>query len=145
MDMLGDAEPVELTDDGWADEAYVDIEQPPSAPLVSPEAWAVTSLTLSVASLLVTTLAQYASFLLLSQLQDDSGRRQIMVVVLPTGVVALCGVLAGLVAWRRRARLPGWAGAVGTAGVVLGGLVVLLVASALIAAWVVDPQNGQSF
>lgn len=149
MDMLGDAEPVDLTDDAWSDEAYVDIDRPPPAPLMTAEAWAVTSLTLSVASLFVIAIAQYESIFLTGNFgfggNDSDTTKQYLVFLGPSGVLALLGAVAGLRVWRRRSLASPWTGGVATAGLVLGALIALIVAVGLVLSMVLEPPQQQGF
>jgi len=143
MDMLGDAEPVDLGDDAWSDEEYVDVERPPSASLMTPEAWAVTSLTLSVASLLFVSIAQFQSFFLTGTFgfdgQGDDRTKEYLFLLGPSGVMALLGAFAGWQVWRRRSAVAPWTGGLATAGLLLGGLIALVVAAGLVIMQFSDP------
>jgi hypothetical protein len=136
MDMLGDAEPVDLTDQAWDDEAYVDVERPPSAPLMSIEAWAITALTLSVASLFVMSVAQFVNIFVAGNSgfgpQQDEATEQYLWFLGPTGAFGLLGAVCGGHVWRRRSDAAPWAAGVATAGLVLGALIALIVVAGLV-------------
>jgi hypothetical protein len=129
MDTMGDAE--ELDDD----------EQAPSrAPLVTPEALAVTSLAVAMGSFFVTTISQYFAFVVTGPLGltgSDRGK-QVALLMAPSLILSFAAVASGLTALRRRPE-DRWVAALAVAGVAVGAVIFLLAAAALVAGFTSNP------
>jgi hypothetical protein len=129
---------------GDADELYEHDDVPrPRRPLVTTEGLAVTSLTTAVASLLVSFISQFMTFLLGDTLglndADESQRKQFALVMTPVAIMAFTAALCGVLAMKRRPENR-WVGALALAGATVGVMIFLLVAAGVVAFLTTDPS-----
>jgi hypothetical protein len=120
MDMMGDAEELE----------YDDEPPPPRPPLLTTETLAVTSLALAVCSMFVTSVSQYAVFLLANALglnEANSQTKQFALAITPVAVLSFIAVVCGATAVKRRSD-DRWVVALAGAGLAVGAMIFVIVA-----------------